>query len=154
MLVSLFFHFPSVLISQGYNDHLGATLIHFVRSVVTVIVMTRILNSDKDKNIKKQKKDPQCCSLVVSHFYCLLSLSLSANQNFSMSRLLLPHRSSLVMLELLLFAFRLYLVTDADEVVAELLDGVGGHAGLDGLRVVGDEDSLSGLDDHDAFPAL
>jgi hypothetical protein len=46
------------------------------------------------------------------------------------------------------------LVADADEVVRELLDGVGGHAGLDGFRVVGDEDGHVGLDDHDAFSAL
>jgi hypothetical protein len=46
------------------------------------------------------------------------------------------------------------LVADANEVVGELLDGVGGHAGLDGFRVVGDEDGHVGLDDHDAFSAL
>ena len=46
------------------------------------------------------------------------------------------------------------LVADADEVVCELLDGVGGYTGLDGLGVVGDEDGHVGLDDHNAFLAL
>ena len=46
------------------------------------------------------------------------------------------------------------LVADANEVVGELLDGVGGHAGLHGLGVVGDEDGHVGLDDHDALLAL
>ena len=46
------------------------------------------------------------------------------------------------------------LVADTDEVVCELLDGVGGYAGLDVLGVVGDEDGHVGLDDHDAFLAL
>lgn len=46
------------------------------------------------------------------------------------------------------------LVTDADEVVGELLDGVGGGTGLDSLGVVGDEDSHVGLDDDDTFLAL
>lgn len=46
------------------------------------------------------------------------------------------------------------LVADADKVVGELLDSVGGRAGLDGLRVVGDEDGLGGLDDDDALSAL
>jgi hypothetical protein len=55
----------------------------------------------------------------------------------------------------LLFApLRSCSVADADEVVGELLDGVGGHAGLDGLRVVSDKDGHVGLDDHDAFSAL
>jgi hypothetical protein len=46
------------------------------------------------------------------------------------------------------------LVANADEVVRELLDGVGGNTRLDGFRVVGDEDGHVGLDDHDAFSAL
>lgn len=46
------------------------------------------------------------------------------------------------------------LVTNADEVVGELLDGVGGGAGLDGLGVVSDEDGHVGLDDDDALLAL
>jgi hypothetical protein len=46
------------------------------------------------------------------------------------------------------------LVADADEVVAELLDHGGGRTGLDALGVVSDEDSLVGLDDDHAFPAL
>jgi hypothetical protein len=46
------------------------------------------------------------------------------------------------------------LIADADEVVSELLDGVGGRTGLDALGVVGDEDGLVGLDDDHAFPAL
>lgn len=46
------------------------------------------------------------------------------------------------------------LVADADEVVCELLDSVGGYAGLDVLGVVGDEDGHVGLDDNDAFLAL
>lgn len=48
----------------------------------------------------------------------------------------------------------LHLVADADEVVGKLLDGVGSRARLHGLRIVGDEDGLGGLDDNDAFPAL
>lgn len=46
------------------------------------------------------------------------------------------------------------LVADADKVVRELLDGVGGGAGLDGLGVVGDEDGHVGLDDDNTFLAL
>lgn len=46
------------------------------------------------------------------------------------------------------------LVADANEVVRELLDGVGGGAGLDGLGVVSDEDGHVGLDDDDALLAL
>lgn len=46
------------------------------------------------------------------------------------------------------------LVTNADEVVGELLDGVGGGTGLDGLGVVSDEDGHVGLDDDDALLAL
>jgi len=46
------------------------------------------------------------------------------------------------------------LVADADEVVGELLDSVGRRSRLDGLRVVGDEHGLVGLDDDDTFSAL
>lgn len=46
------------------------------------------------------------------------------------------------------------LVADTDEVVGELLHGVGCDAGLDGFRVMGDEDGLGGLDDDDALSAL
>lgn len=46
------------------------------------------------------------------------------------------------------------LVANANKVVGELLDGVGGRTGLDALGVVGDEDGLVGLDDDHAFPAL
>lgn len=46
------------------------------------------------------------------------------------------------------------LVSDRNEVVAELLDSVGSRAGLDALGVMCDEDSLGGLDDDDAFLAL
>lgn len=45
-------------------------------------------------------------------------------------------------------------VPDAGQIVGELLDDVGGHAGLHRLGVVGDEDGLDGLDDDDAFLAL
>ncbi len=38
-------------------------------------------------------------------------------------------------------------VSDADEVVGQLLDRVGGRAGLHSAWVVGDEDGLSGFDD-------
>lgn len=46
------------------------------------------------------------------------------------------------------------LVSDTDQVVGKLLDGVGGGAGLDGLGVVGDENGLGSLDDNDALLAL
>jgi hypothetical protein len=46
------------------------------------------------------------------------------------------------------------LVTDAYQVVGELLDGVGGNTRLDVLGVVGDEESLLGLDDDQTFLAL
>jgi hypothetical protein len=46
------------------------------------------------------------------------------------------------------------LITDLDQVIAQLLDGVGGGARLHRLRVMRDEDGLCGLDDDDAFPAL
>jgi hypothetical protein len=46
------------------------------------------------------------------------------------------------------------LVPDLDEVVGELLDGVGGRSRLDALGEVSDEDSLGGLDDDDTLLAL
>jgi len=46
------------------------------------------------------------------------------------------------------------LVADAYQVVGELLDGVGGNTRLDVLGVVGDEESLLGLDDDQTFLAL
>jgi hypothetical protein len=46
------------------------------------------------------------------------------------------------------------LVVDANQVVGELLDSVGSHTGLGVLGVVGDEKSLLGLDNDDAFLAL
>lgn len=46
------------------------------------------------------------------------------------------------------------LVVDAYQVVGELLDSVGSRTRLDVLGVVGDEKSLLGLDDDDAFLAL
>ena len=46
------------------------------------------------------------------------------------------------------------LVSDADEVVGELLDGVGGRSRLDALGVVSDEDGEGGLDDDDTLLAL
>lgn len=46
------------------------------------------------------------------------------------------------------------LVANADKVCAQLLNGVGGTAGLHGLRVVCDEKRLLGLDDDDALLAL
>ena len=46
------------------------------------------------------------------------------------------------------------LVADADKVVTEGLDGVGGRARLHVLGVVGDEDSLGGLHDDDTLLAL
>lgn len=46
------------------------------------------------------------------------------------------------------------LVTNADEVVTELLDGVGGGTGLDVFRVVGDEDGLGGLDNDNTLLSL
>ncbi len=42
-------------------------------------------------------------------------------------------------------------VAHAGQVISKVLDGLGGSARLDGLRVVGDEDGLDGLDDDDAF---
>jgi len=48
----------------------------------------------------------------------------------------------------------LHSVPDADEIIAELLDRIGGGAGLHRLGVVGDEDGQDGLDDDDAFLAL
>lgn len=47
-----------------------------------------------------------------------------------------------------------HLVADLDEVVAELLNGVGGGTRLDGLGVVCNEDGLCGFDDDNAFSAL
>jgi hypothetical protein len=46
------------------------------------------------------------------------------------------------------------LVSDLDEVVAELLDGVGGRSRLNGLGEVSDEDGEGGLDDDNTFLAL
>lgn len=46
------------------------------------------------------------------------------------------------------------LVADAYQVVGELLDSVGGNTRLDVLGVVGDEESLLGLDDDQTFLAL
>ena len=46
------------------------------------------------------------------------------------------------------------LVSDADKVVGELLDGVGGRSRLDALGVVSDEDGEGGLDDDDTLLAL
>jgi hypothetical protein len=46
------------------------------------------------------------------------------------------------------------LVADAYQIVGELLDSVGGNTRLDVLGVVGDEESLLGLDDDETFLAL
>jgi hypothetical protein len=46
------------------------------------------------------------------------------------------------------------LVSDLDEVVGELLDGVGGRSRLDALGEVSDEDGEGGLDDDNTFLAL
>jgi hypothetical protein len=46
------------------------------------------------------------------------------------------------------------LVADAYQVIGELLDSVGGDTRLDVLGVVGDEESLLGLDDDETFLAL
>lgn len=46
------------------------------------------------------------------------------------------------------------LVSDADEVVGQLLDRVGGSAGLHTLGVVGDENGLGGLDNDETLLAL
>ena len=46
------------------------------------------------------------------------------------------------------------LVPDLDQVVAQLLHGVGRGARLHALWVVRDEDGLRGLDENDTFAAL
>jgi hypothetical protein len=46
------------------------------------------------------------------------------------------------------------LVANAYQIVGELLDSVGGNTRLDVLGVVGDEESLLGLDDDQTFLAL
>jgi hypothetical protein len=46
------------------------------------------------------------------------------------------------------------LVANAYQVIGELLDSVGGNTRLDVLGVVGDEESLLGLDDDETFLAL
>lgn len=53
-----------------------------------------------------------------------------------------------------IFITSFFLVSDADQVVTKLLDGVGGGAGLDSLGIVGDEDGLGGLDDDNTLTAL
>lgn len=45
-------------------------------------------------------------------------------------------------------------VSYSDEVIGELLDGVGGIAWLDGFGVVGDKKGLRSLDDDDALLTL
>lgn len=53
-----------------------------------------------------------------------------------------------------IFITSFFLVSDADQVVTKLLDGVGGGAGLDSLGIVGDKDGLGGLDDDNTLTAL
>lgn len=47
-----------------------------------------------------------------------------------------------------------HLIAHTGKIISKFLDGLGGDARLDGLRVVGDEDGLDRLDDDDAFFTL
>ena len=50
--------------------------------------------------------------------------------------------------------FPIPLVAGANEIIRQLLDGLCGIPGNHAVFVVGDEDSLCGLDNNDAFSAL
>lgn len=47
-----------------------------------------------------------------------------------------------------------FLITKADQIVGQLLDGVGCGAGYDAFGVVADQEGLNGFDDDDALLAL
>lgn len=80
-------------------------------------------------------------SPATQSIYFPISQSQRAATNAQTTRTALPKRSP-------------GLVAQTNEVVGEVLDGLGGVARDDVLAVMRDDDGLCGLGDHDAVPAL
>lgn len=128
--------------------NLRPSLIPSTLSLMSCVIKTanqnRIFFSTNKKKETEQKKGVASFRFV----FFFLSLALLS------CTFLVPSSQPFLLFSFIIPSDPSNLVADANEVVGQLLDGVGCAAGLDGLRVVRDEDGFGGLDDDDAFSAL